>query len=71
MADFKVGDTVRLKSGGPLMTISGVGENPSSGSRDENYWRCEWFDKDQKSHMQSFHKESLRSSDDKVKVSFI
>ncbi len=34
MDSFEVGDTVRLKSGGPLMTISWI---------DEDEVRCEWF----------------------------
>jgi len=36
MAAFKVGDTVRLKSGGPLMTVRNTGEI-----------ECTWFLKDQ------------------------
>lgn len=35
MAEFKKGDTVKLKSGGPVMTIS---ERSSSGS-----FQCYWF----------------------------
>jgi uncharacterized protein YodC (DUF2158 family) len=37
MADeFKVGDTVRLKSGGPIMTIQDIGEGLAS---------CIWFER--------------------------
>ena len=34
MANFSVGDTVQLKSGGPIMTIEGV---------DEKGVNCVWF----------------------------
>jgi uncharacterized protein YodC (DUF2158 family) len=37
---FKIGDTVRLKSGGPLMTVTGVNQRPNVG---EVVW-CAWFD---------------------------
>ncbi len=37
MEELKVGDTVELKSGGPKMTISQMGE-PRQG------WFCIWFD---------------------------
>ena len=39
MADsnqFKLGDTVQLKSGGPIMTITEIREN--------KFIRCKWFD---------------------------
>lgn len=35
--EFKLGDLVRLKSGGPRMTVEG---EPGNGS----YVRCVWFD---------------------------
>jgi len=42
MADFKKGDTVRLKSGGPLMTVAELGNfgvtSPEDGVK------CVWFD---------------------------
>lgn len=34
MAEFKIGDTVKLKSGGPLMTINAISDNEIS---------CQWF----------------------------
>lgn len=37
MSEFKEGDVVYLKSGGPAMTITGVSDNQNS--------NCEWFDK--------------------------
>jgi uncharacterized protein YodC (DUF2158 family) len=39
MHDFKEGDTVRLKSGGPFMTIDHIG----TASRPDNA-SCVWFD---------------------------
>ena len=38
MAEFKIGDTVRLKSGGTLMTVDGT---PDGEIRDIT---CVWFD---------------------------
>ncbi|MDB5477217.1 MAG: hypothetical protein JWP49_2728 [Phenylobacterium sp.] len=41
MADeFKKGDIVRLKSGGPLMTVTNVGEVHMTGA--PSVW-CSWF----------------------------
>ena len=36
--NYKVGDTVQLKSGGPVMTVTGVGDNYGTSS----VW-CSWF----------------------------
>lgn len=42
MAEFKKGDTVRLKSGGPLMTVADVGDFGPVGPADGV--KCVWFD---------------------------
>ena len=42
MADFGKGDTVRLKSGGPLMTVAEVGDFGPTGPSDGV--KCVWFD---------------------------
>ena len=39
---FKVGDVVKLKSGGPKMTISWLGANPFGAG--EELAKCEWFE---------------------------
>ena len=42
MDECKIGDTVKLKSGGPLMTVSGVvTESPQDGCK---IVECAWFD---------------------------
>ena len=69
MADLKIGDTVRLKSGGPLMTISGIGTD-NNHHRNEDYWLCEWFD-GKKPAMRSFNKEILIESDDDIHIGSI
>ena len=48
--DFNVGDVVRLKSGGPNMTIDGT-----AGSR----LVCAWFDADNAYRMRSFDQGAL------------
>jgi uncharacterized protein YodC (DUF2158 family) len=42
---FKVGDLVQLKSGGPRMVVSSMGESMATGKM--RIW-CEWFVKDSK-----------------------
>jgi uncharacterized protein YodC (DUF2158 family) len=40
--DFKPGDLVQLKSGGPLMTVEQVGQRAMTG--EDTVW-CVWFEK--------------------------
>jgi uncharacterized protein YodC (DUF2158 family) len=62
MTDFKIGDTVRLKSGGPLMTISGKGTD-NAGYNSDDYKLCEWFDNNTPK-IKNFHKESIELDSD-------
>ncbi len=41
--DFQIGDTVRLKSGGPLMTVEQLGVEHQGGTT-QGAW-CVWFEK--------------------------
>jgi uncharacterized protein YodC (DUF2158 family) len=41
--EWKVGDTVQLKSGGPVMTITSIGESGMMGSGPIHAY-CTWFD---------------------------
>jgi uncharacterized protein YodC (DUF2158 family) len=41
MADFGVGDTVRLKAGGPLMVVDTIGARFAGGKTSEAL--CSWF----------------------------
>ena len=43
MGEFEIGDVVKLKSGGPLMTISNIGDYSESGHAKEGAY-CEWFE---------------------------
>ncbi|WP_151960830.1 YodC family protein [Acinetobacter bereziniae] len=53
MNEFKEGDVVYLKSGGPAMTITEI--------NDADYVWCTWFDKNQEVQGQAFSKVSLSS----------
>jgi uncharacterized protein YodC (DUF2158 family) len=55
VAEFKPGDTVRLKSGGPLMTVK------VKQSSDELY--CEWFDDKKNLQGRAFAVSSLVADD--------
>jgi uncharacterized protein YodC (DUF2158 family) len=61
MPEFKVGDVVQLKSGGPKMTIVGPG-NRNLGQH-ETHYSCTWF-KDDTPEFQSFPKDALQKGDD-------
>jgi uncharacterized protein YodC (DUF2158 family) len=63
MSELKAGNTVRLKSGGPLMTISWI-DNESAMAR------CEWFDKNNSFSSNDFYLDSLMLDDNNVKISF-
>ncbi len=53
--DLKIGDVVRLKSGGPLMTITEFGKYAYS---DHEQVKCVWFD-NKKKYSDIFEKETL------------
>jgi uncharacterized protein YodC (DUF2158 family) len=55
---FKVGDTVRLKSGGPLMTIESIAPYPGGGLRAF----CVWFEKNEQKRG-NFPPEALEADD--------
>jgi uncharacterized protein YodC (DUF2158 family) len=62
--NFKEGDTVRLKSGGPLMTISLIDQESNSAS-------CEWFDSKKEFKAADFYLTSLMHDDNSVSISVI
>lgn len=57
MAEFKEGDVVQLKSGGPLMTISGESDTPG-------YYLCTWFDDKNEVTSDSFISSILKLAED-------
>jgi len=52
MSEFKIGDIVQLKSGGPKMTVIEV--------REENEILCTWFDEKNKQEGGIFLSETLK-----------
>ena len=44
MSEVTVGATVRLKSGGPVMTVEQIGQKAMGGGGADHAW-CQWFDK--------------------------
>ena len=54
---LKVGDTVRLKSGGPVMTITSIGRMYETSPT--IYAWCTWFKSDNESTTQHFPPEAL------------
>ena len=58
---FKVGDVVQLKSGGPLMTVSGFGRG-ADGSERVN---CTYFDKSESEKHGTYPAEALEANEDR------
>ncbi|KFF16768.1 YodC family protein [Flavobacterium hydatis] len=61
---FKEGETVRLKSGGPLMTISRI-------DKENNLANCEWFDSKKEFRAADFYLTSLKHDDNNIHISVI
>jgi len=60
MTDIKIGDVVKVKSGGPPMTVQNIGDYTPTGP--SNGAMCVWFDgKTNKSHV--FAVEVLEKTD--------
>jgi uncharacterized protein YodC (DUF2158 family) len=60
MADFKLGDTVRLKSGGPIMTVTIVGQPLPDRPV---YLTCAWFTKNEDEKVANFPFEALEHAE--------
>ena len=54
---FKVGDVVRLKSGGAAMTVSKLFKSPEG----REMVQCTWFDKKPREHRAAFGIDSLEA----------
>ncbi|WP_045027960.1 YodC family protein [Draconibacterium sediminis] len=63
---FKQGDVVRLKSGGPKMTIENyyVHVGISSSSVSDHLVDCTWFDNNGVLQSRTFEQDSLKKEDD-------
>lgn len=57
MSEFKIGDVVQLKSGGPEMTITSRDSNAFTGESETN-WICTWFE-GYKQHSGTFHQDTV------------
>ena len=55
---FKVGDVVKLKSGGPLMTVTGKSTGPDRPA----LFTCAWFDKEHREHTSAYPADALNPS---------
>lgn len=59
MTVFVIGDTVRLKSGGPLMTVTELGET----SDPKRYVYCTWFKSSNEIGGQYFPSDAVQKSE--------
>ncbi len=60
MADFKKGDVVVMRSGGPKMTVADIGDYSGFGTGPKDGVKCQWFDK-AKSFEEVFDAEVLKA----------
>ncbi len=58
---FAVGEQVKLKSGGPIMTVKSAPDDDEDGI--ECLYTCQWFTKDRKCEEQKFSAPSLELPD--------
>lgn len=56
--EIKVGDIVRLKSGGPVMTVDEIGYEQGYEGGPQSAW-CEWFDDKKQPQRRAFKLTSL------------
>ncbi len=56
---MKQGDKVRLKSGGPVMTVKQYPYKIVAGAPVESKAECEWFDKEDQLHHSTFELDVL------------
>jgi uncharacterized protein YodC (DUF2158 family) len=66
--DFQVGDTVQLKSGGPIMTIDSL-DMERQGSTTRGAW-CEWFEKNKPQPKKWYALTSLKKVNPEAESSF-
>lgn len=62
---FQVGDVVQLKSGGPAMTVSFVGEKKFAHGQVVPIVACTWFERE-KVNSETFKPEMLKNIDQKA-----
>jgi uncharacterized protein YodC (DUF2158 family) len=56
---FKIGDVVQLKSGGPIMTVTGFGKDNNANER----VNCTWFDDKDNEKNGAYPAEALQKYD--------
>jgi uncharacterized protein YodC (DUF2158 family) len=61
---FNIGELVKLKSGGPLMTVTSMSASPGRAV----LYVCQWIDKDHRAQTGTFPKEALVRPPDKKAI---
>lgn len=63
IAKFQAGDIVKLKSGGPRMTVHQYKLNPMTGQPIPTVIICHWFDENNEINEAQFHPDELEKQD--------